>query len=42
MPANLQVHVHVELIGPVHKGKNHVPTVVSDHDLLLDRVHELN
>ena len=29
-------------IGPVHKGANHVPKAVSDHDPLPDWVHELN
>ena len=29
-------------IGPVHKGANHVPKAVSDHDPLPDWVRDLN
>ena len=28
--------------GPVHKGMNHVPKAVSDHDSLPDWVRDLN
>ena len=39
------VGVHVAIksnIGPIHKGANHVPKAVSDHDPLHDWVRDLN